>query len=214
MKAGLPVAPARIARRPLDERGFPIPWFVATVDGKPDFRVVDTGKWLEAVKHFRCWVCGEPMGRNYAFPIGPMCAVNRVTSEPGCHFECAVWSAEACPFLSQPRMRRNERNLPDGIQDAAGFPLDRNPGGCVVYVTRSFEVFKAQNGNSGRLIQLGAPEGLVWFTEGRRATRAEVLAMLERGIPALREVAAQEGDAALAACERMYDVAVRTLVPA
>jgi hypothetical protein len=37
--------PARFARLPADERGYPVPKFVEWIDGKPDFRCVDS-RWL------------------------------------------------------------------------------------------------------------------------------------------------------------------------
>src|SRR5262252_8544983 len=96
----------RILALPRDHRGFVIPWFVQIdKDGTPDFRCIGVGKWERAIKHKRCWVCGEPLGVNMTFVIGPMCAVNRVTSEPGNHLQCAEFAARNCPFLVKPRMQ-------------------------------------------------------------------------------------------------------------
>jgi len=111
--SGLPALPPRIARLARDRRGFPVPWFVATIDGEPDFRVVDTPKLAVAIRQHRCWVCGEQLGVHLAFPIGPTCVANRVTAEPPVHRECAEFSARACPFLTKPRMRRNAQGLPE-----------------------------------------------------------------------------------------------------
>ena len=38
---------------PIDRRGFPVPWFVSWDDGGPDFRVIDRGKIVQAVKQRR-----------------------------------------------------------------------------------------------------------------------------------------------------------------
>src|SRR5437764_29347 len=100
----LPALPSRLKLLPVDERGFPVPWFVAWIDGKPDFRVVDQRKMAIAVSEKRCWVCGDFLGRYMAFVIGPMCAVNRVSSEPPSHRECAEFSVRACPFLTKPKV--------------------------------------------------------------------------------------------------------------
>src|SRR5690242_2247182 len=103
--------PDRIARLPLDERGYPVPWFVDWVDGKPEFRAMDPAKWKRAVKERLCWVCGDRLGVLLVFPIGPMCGINRTTAEPPSHRDCALWSVRNCPFLSRPHMVRREDAL-------------------------------------------------------------------------------------------------------
>ena len=55
--------PLRLRKLPLDPRGYPVPWFVAWVDGVPEFRAVDGRKFVQAVRAKLCWVCGEPLGR-------------------------------------------------------------------------------------------------------------------------------------------------------
>lgn len=204
--------PARMQRLPVDHRGFPVPWFVQWFkDGQPvdhspgavsDFRVVDSRKMVRAVKERRCWVCGDKLGVHLAFVIGPMCAINRVISEPPSHLECARFSARCCPFLSRPKMRRNEKDLPASHVDAAGFGLKRNPGAACVWVTRSYRPFRAGQGNAGILFSLGDPESVEWWAEGREATYDEVLASIGSGLPSLRELAQQEGPAAMEALEQ------------
>src|SRR5262245_17055942 len=104
------IAPARVKRLPVDEsRGFPTPWFVVWVDpdgqrcepgeGKPEFRLADAAKYSKAIRESLCWVCGDKLGRRVYFVIGPMCTINRRSSDPPCHRDCAVFSAQACPFL-------------------------------------------------------------------------------------------------------------------
>ena len=53
--------PERIARLPLDKRGFPVPWFVQWDDGVPNFPVMDPDKFRLAISFNRCWCCGQPM---------------------------------------------------------------------------------------------------------------------------------------------------------
>ena len=84
--------PDRIRRLPVF-RGYPVPWFVAWLEnGEPEFRAMDRAKWSRAIKDGLCWVCGERLGAHRVFVIGPMCGVNKTTSEPPCHAECAEWS--------------------------------------------------------------------------------------------------------------------------
>lgn len=219
LRQNLPALPPRMKKLPLDHRGFPVPWFVAWFEdgepcdsgkGVPDFRVVDTPKIGLAIKQRRCWVCGEHLGVHMAFVIGPMCAVNRVISEPPSHRDCAIFSATACPFLIQPRMRRNEKDLP-GHNEAAGFGLKRNPGAACVWITRRYELFRPHAGHDGILFQLGEPEETLWFANGRQATRAEVMDSIESGLPLLR--AEDEGPEAVAALKVALDRAMK-LVPA
>lgn len=208
MNQSLPPVPPRVAKLPRDHRGFPVPWFVQWFEGGqagepgvgvPDFRVVDSRKIGRAVKQKLCWVCGEPMGTFKAFVIGPMCAINRVISEPPSHRECAVFSATACPFLSKPRMKRNEKDLPEEGQEAAGFGIKRNPGVACVWITKSFRPFRPQMGNAGILFQLGEPTEVLWFAQSRTATRGEVLASIDSGFPLLVEMAEKDGPAGIMA---------------
>lgn len=185
--------PERIARLPLDARGYPIPWFVAYVNGAPEFRAMDPQKWLRAARDRLCWVCGGPLGAYLAFVIGPMCGVNRTTSEPACHLECAQWSAINCPFLSRPHMVRREDAVTNGLlEHAAGIVITRNPGATAVWVTRTYTVFRDPKGRP--LIQLGDPVAVHWYAEGRLATRAEVDRSIETGYPLLLAEAEKERD--------------------
>lgn len=188
--------PDRIKRLPISPKGFPVPWFVAWIDGIPDFRVIGHGKIAEAWKRNRCWVCGDPLGVHKAMTLGPMCAINRTISEPPSHRECAVYSCQAYPFLSSPRMRRNERDLPDDAQDAAGFGIKRNPGAVAVWMTRGVRPFKAGN---GVLFTFDDPTEVLWFANGREATRAEVDMSISTGLPILFAEAEKEGAEAVAA---------------
>jgi len=195
--------PLRIMRLPISPAGYPVPWFVQFFEkgvptdfgsGEPDFRVADARKLIRAIKESRCWICGDMLGRNKTFTIGPMCAINRVISEPPQHRECSIFSAMACPFLTKPRMRRNENDLPEQRVEAPGAPIKRNPGAVCVWTTRTFKPFKVQG---GILFSLGDPTETLWFAEGRSATRDEVLASIDSGYPLLLDMAKREGHRAV-----------------
>lgn len=191
--------PAEVDRLPVDERGFVVPWFVAWADGKPDHRVVDGHKFLRAYREQRCWVCGGKLGRIKASVIGPMCVVNRITSEPASHPRCAWYAVQACPFLSKPRARRNEKDLPEDRREAAGMALDRNPGVSVIWSSlHPSKPFRPLAGTQGVLFDLGAPHALSWWKEGREATRFECMESLNSGLPALVEAALVDGPEAMA----------------
>ncbi|WP_041983550.1 hypothetical protein [Streptomyces sp. AcH 505] len=191
MPVNLPPAPPRIARLPLNPAGYPIPWFVAVVDGVPDFRVADTDRYEEALQFGLCWMCGRPLGSFRAFVLGPMCAVNRVAPEPPSHRDCATYAACACPFLTRPDMTRRTSGLPEDLVQPGGVMIRRNPGVTLVWVTRRPQ-FRYGEG----LFDIGQPIEHQWYAEGRRATRAEVWASIESGLTLLRESAADDEDPA------------------
>jgi hypothetical protein len=45
----LPPMPDSIAKLPRDERGYPVPWFVAWVNGKADFRCARAEAFSDAI---------------------------------------------------------------------------------------------------------------------------------------------------------------------
>jgi hypothetical protein len=192
--------PESMRSLPVDGRGFPVPWFVEWTDGVPDFRVIDWRKLRAAVREHRCWVCGGKLGRLKVSPIGPMCVVNRVSAEPPSHPQCARYSARACPFLANPRMRRNERDLPEE-KFVPGLMVERNPGVTALWsslrYSKPVDVSDMPIGNGGVLFQLGPLEHVEWWAHGRPATQAECRESLESGLPRLREIAELEGDGAL-----------------
>jgi hypothetical protein len=186
--------PTRFLRLPISENGFPVPKFVAWPDGKPDFRAVDAHWLARAMKEKLCWLCGEKLGQHMAFVIGPMCAINRINSEPPSHLECARFAVKACPFLTQPKRGRNRYDLPEDHVQAAGIPLDRNPGVTLIWVTKSYRPFRAP---SGVLFSLGDPTKLEWYCRGQTATRDEILQSINSGLPLLRKLAEQDGPDAI-----------------
>jgi hypothetical protein len=185
--------PFRMKSLPRDERGFPVPWFVDWIGGKPEFRAMDGRKYLLAITENRCWVCGEKMGVTKAFVAGPMCGINRTSAEPPSHIECARWSALNCPFLSNPEMvRREDETINNAVMRARapGHAITRNPGVTMVWVTREYEVFN--DGRGRPLIQMGDPERVEWYANGRTATREEVQHSIDGGLPTLEAVARTE----------------------
>lgn len=212
MRKDLPPLPRRWSSRPIDHRGYPVPWFVTVKDddGRWDFRIVDPTRKVDAVRHRRCWLCGEPLGVHGAFVIGPMCAINRTTAEPPVHLDCARYAVAACPFLARPRAQRRTAGIEDMQDNMPGVGLQRNPGACLIWSTRQWRWYDPTGRRSiaDSLVALGDPTSCEWYAEGRPATRAEIMASIESGLPALRSVAEDEGPAAVAALERMTEAAM------
>jgi hypothetical protein len=200
--------PERMRDLKIDKRGYPIPWFVGYVDGEADFRCMDGSKMGVAVRLKRCWQCGKPLGKFMTFVIGPMCIVNRNISEPPSHLACCEYGVRACPFLTQPRMRRNERHMPEE-GTIAGIGIMRNPGVTALWTTLTYKAWRPSTG--GVLFEIGDPEHVEFYAEGRRATRAEILASMESGLPLLMEVAEQDGPDAVEALKAQYAKALQLL---
>lgn len=199
----LPPVPSRMQKLPVDERQYPVPWFVAVVDGVPDHRVIGPGKRRAAKALRLCWLCGEPLGKFGAFVIGPMCSVNKTSSEPPSHLECADFAARSCPFMTRPKAKRREANLPEERHGPAGIMLARNPGVTLVWVSKKWSTYEVpEQFGGGELWDIGEPVECRWYAEGRPATRAECEASIASGCPALEKVAREhdgpEGVAELA----------------
>lgn len=191
LRATLPPLTSRIAKLPIDERGYPIPFFVAYVDGLHEFRLADPAKFKACVKQKLCWVCGEPMGIFKSFVVGPMCCINRTAADPPAHLDCAEWSVKGCPFLIKPQMeRRQDDFINSQKENGAGIMIERNPGVIAIWTTRLFRIFRDPANRP--LLEMGKPEHCTWWRAGREATRDEILDAIRSGLPFLRKAAQQE----------------------
>jgi hypothetical protein len=215
----LPVSPARIAKLRLDKRGYPVPWFVqwmaagepclpGVAGAEPDFRVIDDDKRRRAYATGLCWICGEPMGIHRIFAIGPMCLINLTTMEPPAHRTCAEYAVRSCPFLTQPKRRRNGEDMPEAVK-ADGEMIERNPGVTALVEARSYRRFS--DGKGGWLIRLIEPTRVDWWAYGRQATVEEVRASIESGYPLLLEPAQDEGADAVNELARLTSAAAKWL---
>jgi hypothetical protein len=214
--------PPRIAALHHDKIGRPVPWFVVWLNqlgqpmqagtGTPDFRIVKPAAAGLAWHSRLCWVCGVLFQRQEprAWLVGPMCVVNGISSEPPSHYDCALYSVQACPFLTHPAMVRRDKHLPPGSTDPAGTMIMRNPGVTALVVTK-YNSAKTTREPGGLLFQFGQPQWVEWWAEGRKATRAEVMASIDTGLPALVDLC--EGDpGSLLALDEAHRRAMR-LVP-
>jgi len=180
--------PHHMAALPRDARGYPVPWFCALVDGRPDFRIGDARRVEQAVLGSRCWICGGGLGRFRSFLIGPMGAMNRIHSEPPSHRDCARYAVRVCPFLALPKAHRREAQRPEKAVKPDG--LDpANPGVVIEWVTSTARVFEGPN---SLLFELGEPEHVSWFKEGRSATREEAEMAVKEGVEKLLAIAGNE----------------------
>lgn len=214
-RTGLPPVPRRMRALPVDARGYPIPWFVADMDGVRDFRVADAHKRAQSILSKLCWVCGQQLATLRHFVVGPMCAITRTTSEPPLHIECAEFSVRACPFMLLPRAkRRRDANM--AATNAPGIALDRNPGVSALYTCRHFATFRTDGMDgvgAGWLIEMGEPMSIDWYAEGRTATRAQIVESIDDGMPYLRELAERDGGSAPLDVDCAYERLLYQWVP-
>lgn len=187
--------PGRVRALPRNRAGYPIPWFASTTpDGGRDLRVASTPRWWACVRERLCWICGQRRSRRDAFVVGPTAVVNRTTSEPPCHIDCAEYAAKACPYLTRPDMVRR----PNGIPEGAGLPgvaVLSNPGVTAVYVTTKWELFHPPDGAATDwLIRLGDPLSVSWWTQGRTATHPEAYDAMRAALPTLHELCDTDPD--------------------
>lgn len=202
--------PSRIASLPVSKNGFPVPYFVEKVDGEYDLRVMSRPKLYSCFHQKKCWTCGQPLGRHRALVLGPMSIINRIVSEPPSHLDCACYAAQVCPFLANPRMRRNEKDMPDGKVEPPGHHSNRNPGMVAVWVADDIRLERVPGGD---LFTFGDPTSLLWFTQGRAASREEILAAFANAVPFLEAVAKDDGPAGMKELDRLVTRA-RALLPA
>ena len=191
--------PRELVGRPIDHRGFPVPWFVTnkTKDDQWDFVHVSQTRINEAIRNSKCFVSGEKMGKFAAFVVGPMCTINRIASDPPCKPSVGDWSAMHCPFLSNPSAKRPGGEDAFKGSSVGGVPIAANPGVTAVWVTRHWGMSMQE-----RLFQFGEPERVTWYHKGRLATVAEAREGFEAGAQRLMDMAEKEGSDAVEVCRR------------
>lgn len=191
IRRDLPALPVRMLSLKIDDRGYPVPFFVAWVDVRPDHRIVDPHKMVLCLNKSVCWLCGDILGTHKAFVAGPMCVINRTSAEPPSHLECAEFAVRACPFMTRPMAKRRVANMPEELMAPAGMMIERNPGVTAIYVTRSFTT---RVHDDKPLITMGVPTDVTWWAEGRWASREEVMHSIETGIPILENLCFDDKD--------------------
>lgn len=175
-RPGLPALPAYMRDLPLDERGYPVPFFVSTTDGKPNFQLADGAKWVRCVRENRCWICGKALGAFKVFAVGPMAATNRISAEPPSHLDCAEYAIAACPFLLHPKAQRRTIDSSVATVPPPGQHAEHNPGVMALWTTKQY---KTVSPHAPSIIHLGDPTTVRWFSEGRTASRERVMAAVD-----------------------------------
>lgn len=179
LRQGLPPLPARMRHLPVSSKGYPVPFFVAAINGVWDFRVADPSKFALCVRQDLCWLCGQPMGVFKTFVLGPLAALNRISGEPPSHVECAEFATVACPFLLLPKASRRPV---DGPTAELGEMMEHNPGVCALWSSKN----PPRPSSTVALLDVGEPTMVRWFSQGRAASHEEVLDALHAGLTRMR----------------------------
>jgi hypothetical protein len=180
LRPGLPPLPQRMNYLPIDDRGYPIPEFVSNIDGKRDFRIVSLEHLANCIRHGVCWICGQRLDDWKVFVIGPLPAIRGISNEPPSHVECAEFAVKACPFLLLPKAQHRPVDNPI-VQKLPGATKD-NPGVCCLYTVRGYAHHKKRK---GIIFDAGQATRVDWYTQGRPATRSEVLAAINTSLLAI-----------------------------
>jgi hypothetical protein len=107
--------PKELQHLKIDGRGYPIPYFVPYVDGKPNFRFTSHIKIWKCVEENLCGICGKKLYKDYSYIItGVIGMGNRVSSDAAMHRVCAEFALVSCPHMFYEKAERKE-NKP-GIQ--------------------------------------------------------------------------------------------------
>lgn len=106
--------PKQLAKRPVDSRGYVIPYTVMVLNGVPLFRTPNISRVRECITDRLCGICGEPL-HGWLTCIGaPSEIEQKVFSDPAMHEACSRYSLEACPFLANKNYNRRPVELPAG----------------------------------------------------------------------------------------------------
>jgi len=105
--------PKLMEHLPIDDRGYPVPYFVPMVNGKPDFRFQDSRKKKICREWLKCSVCGNRLfAKSFWFITGPMGFHNATVSDEPMYEQCARYSLAVCPHLVFHKAERRTDDMP------------------------------------------------------------------------------------------------------
>ena len=103
--------PKELSHLKLDDRGYPIPFFVSIINGKPEFRFMDHNRVKMIIENKLCHICGNKLYKDYHYFIsGPLGLQNRISSDAAMHRVCAEFSLMACPHLYLQKAERRDND--------------------------------------------------------------------------------------------------------
>jgi hypothetical protein len=159
--------PRSLARRPRWKGKYPIPYVMFIDDrGRPDFRVNDEAKRIQAINHRLCALCGQPLShRQSAFIGGPKCERYRLFIDGPMHEGCAGYAFTMCPYLAAPGARHAEPAVLSARHSGEAVAVDglassARPERMGLFLARDW-----------RIVRLAGQPGLYFYVE--KFTRIE-----------------------------------------
>lgn len=119
--------PKELSHLKIDSRGYPIPYFVSEINGKPEFRFIKPERLEMIIEKKLCHICGKKLPTDFFYFIsGPVGLQNRVSTDAAMHRLCAEFSLRACPHLYlQKADRRDNDELAETIDKSQAILLDK-----------------------------------------------------------------------------------------
>jgi hypothetical protein len=167
--------PPRVAARPSDERGYPVPAITPWPGGSPAFAQQSSFRTLICLAERRCTVCGTkiPAGPVYRVVDGDIAEdvalaldtgkryVNLTPAGEGPgHLSCMLYSAVVCPHLASPGARRK-------IEVTVGLEqLPRGDRRGTQAAVVGFDSYNWELGAQGLEIFFGQPIDMLGYTDG------------------------------------------------
>lgn len=103
--------PRELAHLKIDSRGYPVPYFVSWIDGKPEFRFLNADRLDMIIRRKVCHICGKKLPDDYFYFIsGPMGLHNKISTDAPMHKVCAEFSIFACPHLFRQKAERRDND--------------------------------------------------------------------------------------------------------
>lgn len=104
--------PKELAHLKIDSRGYPIPYFVSYIDGKPEFRFLRPERLEMIIARKVCHICGKKLPTDYVYFLsGPMGPQNKISTDAPMHRLCAEFSLRACPHLYFQKAERRDNDV-------------------------------------------------------------------------------------------------------
>lgn len=101
--------PPELSHLELDERGYPIPYFVGKINGKFNFKYQDRKKRDSCIQFRWCPICAKRLDKEFSYVItGPRGLKNKVVSDAPMHLLCAEFTLKTCPHIHFEKAERKE----------------------------------------------------------------------------------------------------------
>lgn len=136
--------PEALAHLKIDERGYPIPFFVSRPNGKPDFRLLDATKYDLCITKKLCAICGKKVHPgSYYFISGPIGLQNKTCTDSAMHRVCAEFSLKVCPHMYFEKAEYRDGGAKDLVPENP-FHLQTKPTELFLVKAKKFEPFKRE----------------------------------------------------------------------